>query len=313
MVKPQVFVVGSVSRDVTVTVDRFPAPGETLVGESVTYGLGGKGANQAVASALTGTPTAFLGCVGDDDAGHRLLEELRAYGVATDAMSTVPGDSGTAHITVDAHGENTIAIVPAANRSVSPELVRRAGSEGFGGSRVVVAQGEIPVETLEQLARTVSETSARFILNLAPASDVSAECLSSTDVLVVNESEAQAVIRRHSLPDRGSPAATLTELAPAAVVTLGSEGSAIATRQAPQPQHIEATRAEKVVDTTGAGDAYVGVFAALVAKLTDAVEPENALPLDVLARCARIASREAARVVGAAGASSSYTNFSVEE
>ncbi|WP_085528873.1 PfkB family carbohydrate kinase [Kocuria massiliensis] len=203
MVKPQVFVVGSVSRDVTVTVDRFPAPGETLVGESVTYGLGGKGANQAVASALTGTPTAFLGCVGDDDAGHRLLEELRAYGVATDAMSTVPGDSGTAHITVDAHGENTIAIVPAANRSVSPELVRSAGSEGFGGSRVVVAQGEIPVETLEQLARTVSETSARFILNLAPAADVSSECLSSTDVLVVNESEAQAVIRRHSLPDRG--------------------------------------------------------------------------------------------------------------
>ncbi len=305
--------VGSVSRDVTVTADHFPAPGETVVGDSVTYGLGGKGANQAVAAALTGAPTAFLGCVGSDETGPRLVEALRDRGVLTEPMAVVDGDTGTAHITVDSHGENTITIVPAANRGVSPERVSRASRDGFGGAAVVVAQGEIPVETIEELARGVAASPARFVLNLAPAAEVSGECLSLADVLVVNESEARAVIQRHGLPDRGSPAATLTGIVPAAVVTLGGEGSEIATRADARPTRIDATRAEKVVDTTGAGDAYVGVFAACLASFARGLDSRHDLTLDALTRCARIASREAARVVAAPGASSSYRHFSLEE
>lgn len=305
--------VGSVSRDVTVTADRFPAPGETVIGDSVTYGLGGKGANQAVASALTGTPTAFFGCVGSDETGSRLVETLRERGVLTEGMAVVDGDSGTAHITVDSRGENTITIVPAANRSVSPDRVRRAGRENFAGAAVVVTQGEIPVETIEELARDVAASTARFVLNLAPAAEVSGECLSLADVLVVNESEARAVIRRHDLPDRGSPASTLTGVVPAAVVTLGGDGSEIATRAEPSATRLPATRAQKVVDTTGAGDAFVGVFAARLATFARDLDPQQDLTMDALTRCARVASREAARVVAAPGASSSYDTFSLEE
>lgn len=355
LVTPEVLVVGSVSRDVTVAVDRFPAPGETVVGHSVSYGLGGKGANQAVASSLTGVPTSFLGCVGTDEAGSGLLSTLRERGVITKHTATVPGDSGSAHITVDADGENSISIVPAANRSVTPDVVARARDRNFDGASVVVAQGEIPVETLEELGRAVAASEARFVLNLAPAVEVSTECLAATDVLMVNQSEAEAVTRRHGLSSVGgrasfsegatgpgapesledpesagaSVAERLTEMVRCAVVTLGDSGSIVAVRadRTTGPaiiRRIEAARVEPVVDTTGAGDAYAGVFAAALARRLRGVGGAGAdggagfrsrdpLPAETVASCAAIASREAAKVVVAAGASSSYSSFSVEE
>ena len=393
LVTPEVLVVGSVSRDVTVTVDRFPAPGETVVGHSVSYGLGGKGANQAVASALTGVPTSFLGCVGTDEAGHGLLSTLRERGVITEHTTTVSGDSGSAHITVDAEGENLISIVPAANRSVTPDVVASARDRDFDGASVVVAQGEIPVGTLEELGRAVAASGVRFVLNLAPAIEVSAECLAAADVLMVNQSEAEAIMRRHGLSSvegrasfaegaagSGAPVAAgasepagasvaeavsesagdsepvgaaqsagasvaerLTEIVRCAVVTLGDSGSVVAVRadETPGPaiiRRIDAARVEPVVDTTGAGDAYAGVFSAALARRLHGIDADGSdggdidgggidsdgsdgggfrsgdpLPAEIVASCAAIASREAAKVVGAAGASSSYSSFSVEE
>lgn len=310
--KPEVFVVGSVSRDVTVTVERFPRPGETVVGRSVAYGLGGKGANQAVAAALTGVPTSFLGCVGCDVTGEELVRTLREHGVGSDRVVEVAGDSGTAHITVDSRGENSISIVPAANRAVSPEMVREAADRSFDDAAVVVAQGEIPVETLEELARAVAPLEARLVLNLAPAAEVSAECLAAVDVLMVNESEAEAVMSRLTPGQGGSAAERLTGLAPGVVVTLGDKGSEVATRGAPGATRIRAFPAAHVVDTTGAGDAYAGVFAAALSRAPEG-NPSEPLPLETLEACARIASREAARVVERAGASSSYAEFSLEE
>ena len=104
----RVIVIGSINHDVTVTVNRFPKPGETLSGSSLTYGLGGKGANQAAAAARSGVPTVFIGAVGTDLAGHRLRTDLAAHGVDTSYLREVDSPSGTALITVSANGENTI-------------------------------------------------------------------------------------------------------------------------------------------------------------------------------------------------------------
>jgi ribokinase len=325
-----VCVVGSVSRDVTVAVRRFPAPGETVVGSSVSYGLGGKGANQAVAAALTGTPTTFLGCVGDDSAGSSLQASLAEHGVGISRLARIPGmDSGSAHITVDAAGENSISIVPAANLSLGREMVAAAAAAGFDGARVVVAQGEIPVETIEATVRAAGRCRrARMVLNLAPAAEVSGRTLGAVDVLVVNESEAAAVLARHGgAAEAGGPEAAggdgsaaararaLTALAPAVVVTLGARGSLAAVREVEEVLEIPATPVAQVLDTTGAGDAFVGVLCAALARRLDEAEDPGDEPLgrEILGACARIAGREAARVVGKRGASSSYTSFNLEE
>jgi ribokinase len=318
-----VCVVGSVSRDVTVAVRRFPAPGETVVGSSVSYGLGGKGANQAVAAALTGTPTTFLGCVGDDSAGSSLQASLAEHGVGISRLARIPGmDSGSAHITVDAAGENSISIVPAANLSLGREMVAAAAAAGFDGARVVVAQGEIPVETIEATVRAAGRCRrARMVLNLAPAAEVSGRTLGAVDVLVVNESEAAAVLARHGGAEAagdGSAAArarALTAVAPAVVVTLGARGSLAAVREVEEVLEIPATPVAQVLDTTGAGDAFVGVLCAALARRLDEAEDPGDEPLgrEILGACARIAGREAARVVGKRGASSSYTSFNLEE
>ncbi|WP_202864936.1 ribokinase [Rothia halotolerans] len=324
-----VCVVGSVSRDVTVAVRRFPAPGETVVGSSVSYGLGGKGANQAVAAALTGTPTTFLGCVGDDSAGSSLQASLAEHGVGISRLARIPGmDSGSAHITVDAAGENSISIVPAANLSLGREMVAAAAAAGFDGARVVVAQGEIPVETIEATVRAVGRCRrVRMVLNLAPAAEVSGRALGAVDVLVVNESEAAAVLARHAGgTEAGGPVAggdgsaaaqarALTAIAPAVVVTLGARGSLAAVREAEEVLEIPATPVAEVLDTTGAGDAFVGVLCAALARRLDEAEDPGDEPLgcELLGACARIAGREVGRVVGRRGASSSYTSFSLEE
>lgn len=315
---PEVLVLGSVNRDITVVVEDFPQPGETVMGSSVAYGLGGKGANQAVAAALTGVPTGFLGALGQDQTGDSLAQELAERGVRTEALHRVPGAaSGTAHITVDSRGENSIAVVAGANAAVDAAFVHRATAAGLPGARVVVTQGEVPVEGIEAVAQALQGCRARWVLNLAPAVEVSAAALGAADVLVVNETEAAALVHRHGLavegPGHAARAAALTGLAPAVIMTVGAEGSLVAVRGA-DPVAVEAVRAETVVDTTGAGDAYVGVFCAALARALGEQEVPAEQPLEaaLLQRCARVASREAAQAVTRPGASSSYTSFSVE-
>ncbi|MDO4901079.1 PfkB family carbohydrate kinase [Actinomyces sp.] len=265
-----VVVIGSINQDVTVTVDRFPQPGETLPARSLSYRLGGKGANQAAAAAHAGARARFIGRVGSDAAGPALREELAGHGVDVTGLLVDEGTTGSAFITVSATGENTILIDAGANGRVDSEQAARAVTPGEGD--VVVLQGEIPAA-----ANTAAIASARYagattILNLAPVYDIAADDLAAVDILVVNETEAGLVLSRPApsgAEDALAVAARLAERGPRRVlVTLGAAGAVWYDAVAdggPRGAHVEAVSAGPVVDTTGAGDACVGALAAALA------------------------------------------------
>ena len=184
----RVIVVGSINQDVTVTVDRFPTPGETLSGSSLTYGLGGKGANQAAAAARSGIPTLFVGAVGTDLAGHSLRTHLAAHGVDVSHLREVDSPSGTALITVAASGENTIILDAGANRASS--IAHAKASLFPAPSDIVVLQAEIPPAANAAAIEWAHSFGARVLLNLAPARATDPATLSRVDILVVNETEA---------------------------------------------------------------------------------------------------------------------------
>ena len=261
----RVIVVGSINQDVTVTVDRFPAPGETLSGSSLTYGLGGKGANQAAAAARSGISTLFVGAVGSDLAGHRLRTDLAAHGVDTTHLREVDSPSGTALITVAASGENTIILDAGANRASS--IAHAKASLFPAPSDIVVLQAEIPPAANAAAIEWAHSHGARVLLNLAPARDTAPATLAQVDVLVVNETEAGLTL---GLPAPATPteaigiARALRGMGPRhIVVTLGAQGAAWVSGA--EVGHCPAVTLGKVVDTTGAGDACVGALAAALA------------------------------------------------
>ncbi len=263
--KGTVVVIGSVNWDITVVTDRFPVPGETVLGTSVSYGLGGKGANQAVAAARAGAPTTLLATVGDDLAGPTLSAALDELGVDTALVAVAPGQaSGTAHITVDASGQNHIVVVSGANTATAASRVQ-AASDIIGAAAVVVVQTEIPASAAIAGLELAAALGVRSILNLAPVVTLPDAALALVDVLVVNEGEAAQLL--------GEPAATtvagaidaaraLVGRVGAVVLTIGADGAVVVDAAA---HHIAAPRPARVVDTTGAGDAVVGVLAAALA------------------------------------------------
>lgn len=262
---PDVLVVGSINQDFVLRVERRPQPGETVTGAELSLHGGGKGANQAAAAALLGARVAFLGRVGDDAFGKELVRELGETGVDTSLVSSAEGvHTGTAFITVTPDGENAITVAPGANRALSPTDVDLAWRR-LGGLSVVVCQMEIPLACVEQAARLARKSGARFVLNLAPPSRIPEDLLRSTDVLVVNEHEAAFLLGREveSVGGASRAAGELLARGPgSAVVTLGASGAVVA---APgDVRHVPAPRVE-AVDTTAAGDAFVGALAARIA------------------------------------------------
>lgn len=257
-----VVVVGSANVDLVVDVPRHPRGGETILGENLRRTPGGKGANQAVAAARGGgADVTFVGAVGRDDDGELLLASLRQAGVRTDPVSLSELATGTALIAVTADGENTIIVAPGANSEVTIE----DGTAGrLGEADVILAQLEIPLETVSSAARARRE-GATFVLNAAPSRPLPADVLEEVDVLVVNEPEAREVAGREGSLDE--LAAALNELVPAVVVTLGADGAVVARRRADRT-HVPAPKV-RAVDTTGAGDAFCGVLAAALAAGTD--------------------------------------------
>ncbi|WP_375489685.1 ribokinase [uncultured Jatrophihabitans sp.] len=261
---PDVLVVGSINTDHVVVADTFPSPGQTVLGNAVRSSVGGKGANQAVAAALAGARTMFAGRVGDDAAGTRALAALRERGVdaaLTGRLSEV--DTGSAWITV-AQDDNTIIVVPAANAEWPDDWPARddAARAALDTASIVLCQLEIPVRVV-QAARTAA--TGRFVLNAAPAAPLPDELLAGCDVLVVNEHELAVVAGEHD--DRGVDVAVaqgrLRQRGVGAVVTtLGADGAVVSaagdTYEVPSP-------AARVVDTTGAGDAFTGVLCARLA------------------------------------------------
>ena len=272
-----VFVVGSINQDFVLKVERRPEPGETVTGAELTLFPGGKGANQAIAAARLGAEVAMLGRVGEDPFGGELVENLRSNGVNTSRVEAVSGaPTGSAFITLTPDGENAIVVSPGANRRFGPAEIR-AASEDLRKARLLLAQLEVEVEAVEMAAYTVAGNGGRVLLNLAPPREVSGDLLRLSDPLVVNEHEAAFLLGEDAQTPEESAGKLLDLGPPSAVVTLGGAGAILATENS--SRHFPAPEVQ-VVDTTGAGDAFVG---ALAAKLAEGTLLEEAVPYAVLA------------------------------
>ncbi|GAA2453984.1 PfkB family carbohydrate kinase [Agromyces soli] len=257
-----VLVVGSVNEDRMIAVRRHVRPGETILAEGVQVSGGGKGANQAAAVARAGARVAFVGAVGDDESGRTLRAELTALGIDVAELRTVPGvTTGTAFIQVSEDGENAIIVDAGANSHVRVELAP-AGTR----AAVVLAQAEIPPAVVADAAGLAAAIGARFAFNAAPAPASLDEVPRGADPLIVNEHEAAELLGAAAAT--GTPAEVALALREAAgahsvVVTLGAEGCLVADESGVDA--VPAVRAERVVDTTGAGDAFAGALAAALA------------------------------------------------
>ena len=253
---PTVIVVGSVNRDQVVRVGRLPAPGETVVGGSFSDGLGGKGANAAVAAAKLGAVCHLVACVGRDSAGEESLSELDAAGVETGAISVGDARTGIALIVVDDRGENQIAVASGANAQLAPRAVADAIAACPAPTAAVLANLEVPDEAVDAAARAAASRGYTFVLNPAPARPLSAELLARCDVVTPNEHEVAALA-----PD--GPQSLLAAGARAVVVTRGPVGADLHRPDA--PRHHQPPAPAAVVDTTGAGDAFSAALAVALA------------------------------------------------
>ena len=269
-----VFVVGSINQDFVLSVEHRPEPGETVTDAQLSKGNGGKGANQAAAAALLGASVTFLGRVGDDGLGEPLVGALAEKGVETGLIEAAPGwSTGTAFITVTPDGENAITVAPGANRRLTLEDVDDA-AEAIGGARVLVAQMEVPTEVVTRAVGVAARHGTRALVNLAPSFEVPGELLEQLDPLVVNEHEAAFLLgeKVEGVDGALSAASELLALGPkSVVVTVGKSGAVFSDGES--KEHLPAPEVD-VVDTTGAGDAFVGALAVSLAgddSLRDAV------------------------------------------
>ncbi|MFF4363371.1 ribokinase [Streptomyces sp. NPDC001604] len=249
-----IVVLGSTNMDLVTYVEKAPQRGETVTGREFRTIPGGKGANQAIAAARAGATVSMIGAVGNDAFGTRLRSTLEHSGVDTDLLRTVEGPSGTAHIVVDDKGGNSIVVIPGANGTVD-HLV--PGDDALIASAdALLLQLEIPLAAVLAGARAARAHGIRTILTPAPAQPLPPELLAATDLLVPNEHEATVLTGR---TDPAAAATALLDQVPEVVVTLGSEGSLYAARGA-EPLAVPAPQVT-AVDTTGAGDTFVGALA----------------------------------------------------
>jgi ribokinase len=280
-----VFVVGSINQDFVLGVERRPAPGETVTDARLATHNGGKGANQAAAAALLGASVTFLGRVGDDGFGEPLVRSLADKGVDTGLVQQIPGSStGTAFITVTPDGENAITVAPGANRRLSADDVD-AASESIEEAQVLVSQMEVPPEVVVRAVEVAARSGTRALLNLAPPFEVPRTLLEKLDPLVLNEHEAAFLLGEgvEGVDGALDAAPRLLSLGPrSVVVTVGEDGAVFSDGES--MRHLAAPGVE-VVDTTGAGDAFVG---ALAARLADDALPGDAIAYAVRAGAAAV-------------------------
>jgi ribokinase len=260
-----VLVIGSLNMDLVARCDALPGAGQTIVGRDFFTAAGGKGANQAVAAAKLGARVRMAGCVGRDDFGKALIAGLRAAGVDADDVMTVDRPTGTALITVDGAGINTIVVIPGANNACDAALVERALARAETPG-ILLLQHEMPPEANVRAAQLARNAGWFVTLNPAPARPIEPELMTLIDIVIPNAGEAAAVTgqpvasRADALASAG---ALLRRGARAAIVTLGGDGAVCCDGKAAWYCPAVAVTA---VDTTAAGDAYIGALAAALAE-----------------------------------------------
>ena len=253
----RIAVIGGLNMDLIVGVPRLPRAGETVTGDDLLRAPGGKGGNQAVAAARLGGSVAMIGRVGHDAFGRELQRGLRAAGVSTRWVRGCDRPTGAALIVVDERGENSIAVAPGANTAVLPEDVPRSVVER---SEVVVAPLEVPLTSIEHAFRLARLAGVKTVLNVAPAQAVPASLLDLCDVLICNEVELSTLLGHSLKPGTEVNATHAVRCSPQqiVVVTLGERGAlaVVGDEVVAQPAFANV----RVVDTTGAGDAFVAGF-----------------------------------------------------
>lgn len=262
---PRIAVVGSANVDLTTFSDKFPRPGETIFGQRFDLGFGGKGANQAVASRLCGADVVMVAKVGNDLFGEATVKNFASMGIDTGHVRIVDGvSSGVAPIFVEPNGQNRIIVVKGANDLLKPADVD-AAADALKKVQTIVLQFEIPMETIAYTVQFARKNGIRCIVNPAPAQPVDAKLLNAADYFIPNESEAEVItgLPVHSVDEaRKCAAALLQQGFRKVILTLGSRGALLA---APEGSELIAPFTVTPVDTTGAGDAFIGSFAVFLA------------------------------------------------
>lgn len=270
MTTSRLVVIGNANVDLTTYGNRAPERGETVMGTNFAVGMGGKGANQAVAAARAGALVSFIGRVGEDAFGDMIQEALGKEGLQLAHLKRVPGPSGVASIFVEDKGANRIAVFTGASATLDSSAAT-AAIAAHENLEILVSQLEIHLDTVAAALRAATARGALTILNTAPAAALSPEILENTGWLIANEVEIATVVTGAGLPCPVEPTADTvrdsisgwgTALSCSLIVTLGDQG-AVGWAPGDEVFHF---RHDPVValDTVGAGDCFVGYFAALV-------------------------------------------------
>jgi ribokinase len=268
---PEIVVVGSNMIDLLAKIARLPKIGETIVGDYFHLGFGGKGANQAVMASKLGARVGMVTKVGDDVFGKMTAENFKQLGIAYDFIFVAPGtSSGVAPILVEPGGKNMIVIVPGANLLLNAEEVRKAAG-WIQGAKIVISQLEIADEPIIEAFRIAKNAGVTTILNPAPARKLPGELISLTSLLVPNETETEILTGIEVSGQKGAEQAAnrlLVQGVGHVILTLGEDGAYLFDKD--HNQHFPAMQVE-AVDSTGAGDAFIGILAFYLARGSDLV------------------------------------------
>ena len=288
--KPKICVVGSANIDQVSYVKRTPNDGETVFGDSYQMGFGGKGANQAVMAGILGAEVYVITCLGSDVYRDMTIENFKNNDVITDYIQTVDGSSGVAPIWVDESGQNRIIVIPGANDSIDGSLAIEA-LEKIGKPDVLVGQFEIPMNVNEQVFSYAYKNGVETVLNPAPANKPTDILLQNTSWFIPNEIEFEEIYG--DIFNENNLLLFAKNVDTNVVVTLGEKGCAYIKNNSVKIMKADSVKA---VDTTGAGDAFVGAFSFALASKLDIEE------------CLELALQKATDSVTKKGTQSSYKN-----
>lgn len=277
--QPNITVVGSINMDLVFRTPRMPAVGETISGYDFVQIAGGKGANQAVAAARQGAATTFIACVGDDAHGQQSISGLQADGIVTEFIRIAPNvATGVAGIFVDDHGNNSIVIAPGANAQLTPVHINQA-KEAICNADLLICQCETPLATVTVAIQLAFDHCVKVLFNPAPAIPLPDELLAKVSYLIVNETEATQLSGVHVIDVASAKIASDNLLArgiPCVLLTMGEHGVCVAelAGQTNAHHHLPAIPVH-VIDTTAAGDTFVGAFATAIGRGLSVLDATN--------------------------------------